>query len=156
MSSVARCHICGKETLLSIDIRGKKICIDCANQTFIKYQIFVEKPKAIDLANIGKFAGLREEKEGMYDLHEQFKEILYAYDRLDDHARKAKMTTELMERLYNLGQRVRITNILLTDLRSALENDDVIHFKTNKEKVAEAIALCKSELAYCQNEIKTA
>lgn len=156
MSSLGRCHICGKETLLSIDIRGKKICIDCANQTFIKYQTFVEKPKAIDLSNIGKFAGLREEKEGMYDLHEQFREILYAYDRLDDQTRKAKMPTELMERLYNLGQRIRIANILLADMRSALENNDVIHLKTNKEKVAEAIALCKSELTYCENEIKRA
>jgi hypothetical protein len=59
-----------------------------------------------------------------------------------------------MERLYNLGQRIRITNILLTDMRSALENNDITHFKTNKGKVAEEIAFCKSELSYCDSQIK--
>ena len=154
MGSLDKCHICGKETLLAIDIRGKKVCIDCANQIFMKYQSFVEKPKAIDLSNIGKLSGLREEKDGLYHLHEQFRDILHSYDMLDDHVRKAKIPTELMERLYNLGQRIRITNILLNDMRSALEDNDITHFKTNKEKVAEEIAFCKSELSYCDSQIK--
>lgn len=154
MGSLDKCHICGKETLLAIDIRSKKICIDCANQIFIKYQTFVEKPKAIDLSNVGKLIGMREEKDGLYHLYEQFRDILHSYDVLDDQARKAKISTELMERLYNLGQRIRITNILLTDMRSALESNDITHFKTNKEKVVEEIAFCKNELSYCDSQIK--
>jgi len=154
MGSLDNCNVCGKETLLAIDVKGKKICIECANQVFMKYQSFVEKPKAIDLSNLGKISGLREEKDGLYNLHEQFRDILHSYDVLDDQARKAKISTELMERLYNLGQRIRITNILLNDMRSALESNDITHLKTNKEKVAEEIAFCKSELSYCDSQIK--
>lgn len=154
MGSLDKCSICGKETLLAIDVKGKKICIECANQIFMKYQTFVEKPKAIDLSNIEKIAGLREEKDGFYNLYEQFREILHSYDVLDDQARKAEISTELMERLYNLGQRIRITNILLTDMRSALENNDITHFKANKKKVAEEIEFCRSELSYCDTQIK--
>jgi len=154
MGLLEKCHICEKDTLLSIDVRGKKICIDCANQMFTKYQSFVEKPKAIDLSNIDKLQGLREEKDGLFNLHEEFRDILHKYDALDDQARKGKVSTELMERLYNLGQRIRITNILLSDMRSALENNDIMHFKTNKEKIAEEIVFCKSELSYCNSQIK--
>jgi hypothetical protein len=153
MGLLEKCHICEKDTLLSIDVRGKKICIDCANQMFMKYQSFVEKPKAIDLSNIDKLKALREEKDGLFSLHEQFRDILHTYDALDDQVRKAKVSTELMERLYNLGQRIRITNILLSDMRSALENNDVMHFKTNREKITEELAFCKSELSYCKNQI---
>ena len=154
MVSLDKCNICEKETLLSIDIRGKKICIDCANQMFMKYQTFVEKPKAIDLSNIDKLSGLREEKDGLYNLFEQFRDVLHSYDTLDDQAHNAKISTELMERLYNLGQRIRITNILLNDMRSALENNDITHFRTNKEKIVEEIAFCKNELSYCTSKIR--
>jgi len=154
MGLLEKCHICEKDTLLSIDVRGKKICIDCANQMFTKYQSFVEKPKAIDLSNIDKLKALREEKDGLFSLHEQFRDILHTYDALDDQVRKSKVSTELMERLYNLGQRIRITNILLSDMRSALENNDIMHFKTNKEKITEALAFCKNELSYCKNQTR--
>ena len=66
----------------------------------------------------------------------------------------ANIPTELMERLYILGQRIRITDILLTDMRSALENNDIAHIKTNKKKVNEEISICKKELSVCENEIK--
>lgn len=154
MVLLEKCHVCEKDTLLSIEVRGKKICIDCANQMFMKYQSFVEKPKAIDLSNIDKLKGLREEKDGLFNLHEEFRDILHRYDSLDDQARNTKISTELMERLYNLGQRIRITNILLSDMRSALENNDIIHFKANKEKITEEIAFCKNELSYCNSQIK--
>jgi hypothetical protein len=121
---------------------------------FIKYQSFVEKPKAIDLSNIGKLGGMREEKDGLYNLYEQFRDILHSYDMLDDQTRRIKVSTELMERMYNLGQRIRITNILLNDMRSALESNDITHFKTNKEKVAEEISFCRSEISYCDSQLK--
>jgi hypothetical protein len=154
MVLLEKCHICEKDTLLSIDVRGKKICIDCANQMFMKYQTFVEKPKAIDLSNIDKIKGFGDEKDGLFNLHEEFREILHKYDALDDQTRRERVPTELLERLYNLGQRIRITNILLNDMRSALENNDITHFRTNKQKIAEELAFCKSELSYCSNQIK--
>ena len=50
MSSLDKCCICDKDTLLGIDVKGKKICVECSNKIFIKYQSFVEKPKVIDLS----------------------------------------------------------------------------------------------------------
>lgn len=38
-------------------------------------------------------------------------------------------------------------------MRSALENNDIAHIKTNKKKVNEEISICK-ELSVCENEIK--
>jgi len=154
MSSLDKCCICGNDTLLGIDIRGKKVCIECSNKLFIKYQSFVEKPKAIDLSDLGKIKGVEREKKELQSLYMQFRDVLHSYDKLDDLARQAKISTELMERLYNLGQRIRITNILLTDMRSALESNDIAHIKTNKEKVINEISFCEKELSYCSDEIK--
>jgi hypothetical protein len=139
---------------LGIDIRGKKVCIECSNKLFIKYQSFVEKPKAIDLSDLDKIKGVEREKKELQSLYMQFRDVLHSYDKLDDLARQAKISTELMERLYNLGQRIRITNILLTDMRSALEGNDIAHIKTNKEKVINEISFCEKELSYCNDEIK--
>ncbi|MGH9909312.1 MAG: hypothetical protein ACRD32_01595 [Nitrososphaerales archaeon] len=155
MSSLDKCCICDKDTLLGIDVKGKKICIECSNKIFIKYQSFVEKPKAIDLSNLDKIKGLAEEKKELQSLYVHFRDVLHLYDKLDDLAHTAKIPTELMERLYILGQRIRITNILLTDMRSALENNDIAHIKTNKKKVNDEISICKKELSVCENEIKT-
>ncbi len=154
MTSLYRCHICGNETLLAINVNEKKICIECANQIFMKYQSFVEKPKAIDLSNVDKLSGLREEKQELYNLHEQFRDILHSYDALDDQARKMDVSMELMERLYNLGQRIRITNILLNDMRFDLENTDLAHFRANKDNVSEELAFCRSEFSDCDSQIK--
>ena len=40
-------------------------------------------------------------------------------------------------------------------MRSALENNDIAHIKTNKKKVNDEISICKKELSVCENEIKT-
>jgi len=154
MTSLDKCCICDKDVLLSIEVRGKKVCIECSNKIFIKYQSFVEKPKAIDLSNLDKIRGLTEEKKGLQSLYEDFRDILHLYDKLDDLTQMAKIPTELMERLYNIGQRIRITNILLTDMRSALENGDIAHIKTNKEKISDEISVCKKELSICESEMK--
>lgn len=55
-------------TLLSIDVKGNKI--------FIKYQSFVEKPKAIDLSNLDKIKGLAEEKKELQSLYVHFRDVL--------------------------------------------------------------------------------
>lgn len=136
---------CDKDYSIGHRLKGNKI--------FIKYQSFVEKPKAIDLSNLDKIKGLVEEKKELQFLYVHFRDVLHLYDKLDDLAHTAKIPTELMERLYILGQRIRITNILLTDMRSALENNDMAHIKTNKKKVNEEISICK-ELSACENEIK--
>jgi hypothetical protein len=154
MPSLERCAICGKETLLTISVKDKRLCIECANQVFIKYQAFVEKPKAVDLSYIDRLSGLKDEKESLRNLYEQFRDILHSYDMLDDRARNLKLSTELMEKLYILGQKVRITNILLNDMRSSLESNDISHFLTDKQKVVEEIEFCRGELAYCEDQIR--
>lgn len=154
MGSLDKCCVCGKDILLNINVNEKKVCLECSNKIFIRYQSFVERPKAIDPSNLDKIKGLAEEKKDFQTLHSQFRDALHLYDKLDDLSRKAKLPTELMERLYNLGQRIRITNILLTDMRSALENSDAMHVKTNKEKILDELSYCKKELSACEDEIK--
>ncbi|MEM2760678.1 MAG: hypothetical protein QXU32_05745 [Nitrososphaerales archaeon] len=154
MGSKDKCHICEKDILRGIEVRGKRICIECSNKIFIKYQSFVERPKAIDLTNLDKISGLSQEKKELQSLYAQFRDILHLYDALDDLARKINISTDLMERLYNIGQRIRIANILLVDMRSALENNDIAHIKTNKDRVSEEICVCKQELSLCENKMK--
>lgn len=154
MGSLDKCCICGNYTPLGIDVRGKKICIECSNKIFIKYQSFVEKPKAVELSNLDKIKGLEKEKKELQSLHVHFRDVLHLYDKLDDLTNTAKIPTELMERLYNLGQRLRIVNILLKDMRSALEKGDVAYIRTNMEKVSSEISFCRKEVSDCEDEIK--
>lgn len=154
MSASEKCCICNKDAFLSIDVNEKKVCIECSNKVFLKYQSFVEKPKAIDPSNIDKIKGNAEEKKEFQLLYTRFRDVLHLYDKLDDLSRKVKISTELMESLYNLGQRIRIANILLTDMRAALESNDTAHIKTNKEKVGYEISICEKEISLCSEEIK--
>jgi hypothetical protein len=154
MTSIDRCCVCDKDLLLGIEVRGKKICLECSNKIFIKYQSFVERPRAIDLSRLDSIRGLAQQKKEFESLHSEFRDLLHLYDRLDDSARKLRISTELMEELYNIGQRIRITNILLADMRSALENNDMTHLRTNKAKINEEISLCKKKLNLCEEEIR--